>query len=268
MPTYNRTQLRDGVNADADLTADTYNFSLVNNSGNNYFTIEGQNSELPFTKASINTLVNCSFVTGSKNAGFSVNGNSTATFNLVVTDTISANDIKFRATNSLIYNINDTTASGSVFGIEGSYSSAAPSYLYESDFSAGTDNWVPHPVFGGNVTLAAPETVGGEADSLKATTDGGDQNWIFNITDSGLLATTGNSYEVTFDIYVFQNGGTFDWIHGDIISNITISQLNTWESKTITFTATSDGYALLRVNGTPTGAGDFYALKNIKFRQT
>ena len=121
MPTYTRTQLRDGVNADADLTAATYNFSLVNNSGNSYFTIEGKNSELPFTKASINTPVNCTFVTGSKNAGFSVNGNSTATFNLVVTDTISANDIKFRATNPLIYNINDTTASGSVFGIQASY---------------------------------------------------------------------------------------------------------------------------------------------------
>ena len=121
MPTYTRTQLRDGVNADNDLTAATYNFSLVNNSGNSYFTIEGQNDELPLTKASINALVNCSFVTGSKNAGFSVNGNSTATFNLVVTDTISANGIKFRAANSLIYNINDTTASGSVFGIQASY---------------------------------------------------------------------------------------------------------------------------------------------------
>lgn len=122
MPTYTRTQLRDGVNADANLTAATYNFSLVNNGGNIYFTIEGQNDELPFTKASINTPINCSFVTGSKNAGFSVSGNSTATFNLVVTDTINVNDIKFKATNSLIYSLGDTTASGSVFGIEASYS--------------------------------------------------------------------------------------------------------------------------------------------------
>ena len=122
MPTYTRTQLRDGVNADANLTAATYNFSLVNNGGNIYFTIEGKNDELPFTKASINTPVNCSFVTGSKNAGFSVSGNSTATFNLVVTDTINVNDIKFKATNPLIYSLGDTTASGSVFGIEASYS--------------------------------------------------------------------------------------------------------------------------------------------------
>lgn len=122
MSTLTRTQLRDGVNADTDLTAGTYNFSLVNNGGNSYFSIEGKNDELPFTKASINTPVNCSFVTGSKNAGFSVNGNSTATFNLVVTDTISANDIKFIATNPLIYHIDDPTSSGSIFGIEATYS--------------------------------------------------------------------------------------------------------------------------------------------------
>ena len=121
MPTYTRTQLRDGVNADADLTAATYNFSLVNNGDNSYFSIEGKNNELPFTKASINTPVNCTFVTGSKNAGFSVNGNSTATFNLVVTDTINANNIEFRATNPLIYSLGDSTASGSVFGIQASY---------------------------------------------------------------------------------------------------------------------------------------------------
>jgi len=121
MPTYTRTQLRNGVNADANLTAATYNFSLVNNGGNIYFTIEGKNDELPFTKASINTPVNCSFTTGSKNAAFSVEADKTATFNLVVTSTINTDNIKFRATNPLIYSLGDTTASGSVFGIEASY---------------------------------------------------------------------------------------------------------------------------------------------------
>ena len=120
MPTYTRTQLRDGVNADANLTSATYNFSLVNNGGNIYFTIEGENDELPFTKASINTPVNCSFVTGSKNAGFSVNGSSTATFNLVVTSTINASNIKFRATNTLVEN-QANPVTGSIFGIEASY---------------------------------------------------------------------------------------------------------------------------------------------------
>ena len=121
MPTYTRAQLRDGVNATANLTAGTYNFSLVNTGGNIYFNIEGKNNELPFTKASINTPVNCSFTTGSKNAAFSVEKGKTATFNLVVTSTINVNDIKFRATNPLIYHIADTTASGSVFGIQASY---------------------------------------------------------------------------------------------------------------------------------------------------
>ena len=121
MPTYTRTQLRNGVNADANLTAATYNFSLVNNGGNIYFTIEGKNDELPFTKASINTPVNCSFTTGSKNAAFSVEADKTATFNLVVTSTINTDNIKFRATNPLIYSLGVTTASGSVFGIEASY---------------------------------------------------------------------------------------------------------------------------------------------------
>ena len=121
MPTYTRTQLRNGVNADANLTAASYNFSLVNNGGNIYFTIEGKNDELPFTKASINTPVNCSFTTGSKNAAFSVEAHKTATFNLVVTSTINTDNIKFRATNPLIYSLGDTTASGSVFGIEASY---------------------------------------------------------------------------------------------------------------------------------------------------
>ena len=118
MPTLTRTQLRDGISPTGGLSAITYNFSLINNGGNSYFSIEGKNGELPFTKASINTPISCSFVTGSSNAGFSVNSNSTATFNLVVTSNIAEADIKFRATNPLIYSLDDLTASGSVFGIE------------------------------------------------------------------------------------------------------------------------------------------------------
>jgi hypothetical protein len=121
MPTLTRTQLRDGVNPTGGLSTATYNFSLDNNGGNIYFAIESKNAEFVFTKASINTPVNCTFVTGSKNAAFSVNANSTATFNLVVTSGINEADVKFRATNPLIYSLGDPTASGSVFGIEASY---------------------------------------------------------------------------------------------------------------------------------------------------
>jgi len=120
MPTYTRTQLRNGVSAAANLTAATYNFSLVNNTGNIYFSIEGKNGELPFTKATINTTVNCSFVTGYINPRLDVKGDSTATFNLVVTSTINASNIKFRATNTLVEN-QANPVTGSIFGIEASY---------------------------------------------------------------------------------------------------------------------------------------------------
>ena len=121
MPTLTRTQLRNGVNPTGGLSTTTYNFSLDNNGGNTYFAIESKNNESVFTKASINTPVNCTFVTGSKNAAFSVNANSTATFKLVVTSGIAEADVKFSATNPLIYSLGDPTASGSVFGIEATF---------------------------------------------------------------------------------------------------------------------------------------------------
>ena len=122
MPTYTRKQLRDGVNAVANLTAGTYNFELENTAKNIYFSIEGVNAQI-FNSASINTPVNCSFQTRSKNAAFSVVSGSTTTFNLVVTTTIPTTDIKFRATNPLVYNkpAQGVPVTGSFFGIEASY---------------------------------------------------------------------------------------------------------------------------------------------------
>lgn len=120
MPTYTRAQLRNGVTASADLTAGTYNFSLVNNIENTYFSIEGVNSFI-FQSSSLASLSNCTVVSGSRNAAFSVKGNSTATFNFVVTKTIPKEQIKFRATNPLIYSIGDITSSGSIKGIQASY---------------------------------------------------------------------------------------------------------------------------------------------------
>ena len=122
MPTYTRAQLRDGVNAVANLTAGTYTFTLNNNSGNNYFAIEGIDGAKIFNSASISNLTGCSAVSSSFNAGFSVNGDtSNAQFNLVVAKIIPTSDIRFKATNNLVYHIGDPTASGSVFGIEASY---------------------------------------------------------------------------------------------------------------------------------------------------
>lgn len=122
MPTYTRTQLRDGVNADANLTAGTYTFTLNNNSGNNYFAIEGIGGAKIFNSASISNLTGCSSVSNPFNAGVSVNGDtSNAQFDLVVTTEIPTSDIRFKATNNLVYHINDPEASGSIFGIEASY---------------------------------------------------------------------------------------------------------------------------------------------------
>ena len=122
MPTYTRTQLRDGIQADSNLTVGTYTFTLDNNSGNNYFAIEGVNGAQIFNSASIDNLSKCSAVSSSFNAGFSVNGKtSDAQFDLVVTTEIPTSDVRFKATNNLVYHIDDPTASGSVFGIEASY---------------------------------------------------------------------------------------------------------------------------------------------------
>ena len=121
MPTYTRAQLRDGVNADNNLTAATYGFQLENNSATlYYFSIEGKNGTKVFNSASIAN-ADCDFVTGSVNSSFIVRSGSTATFDLVVTKTIDANDIEFRAPNGLYYSLGDNTASGSIFGIEASY---------------------------------------------------------------------------------------------------------------------------------------------------
>ncbi len=123
MATFTRAELREGAYASTNFTAaTTYNFTLTNNTGNSYFAIESKNGESVFNKASITNNVNCSFVTGAKNAAFSVNGNSSPTFDLVVNEEIAKEDIKFTATNSLVYSLGDPTSSGSIMGIEVSYS--------------------------------------------------------------------------------------------------------------------------------------------------
>ena len=122
MAIFTRDELRGGVYAPANFTVDTYNFTLDNNAGNSYFAIESKNGESIFNKASIINNVNCSFVTGSKNAAFSVNGNSSPTFGLVINEEIAKEDIKFTATNSLVYSLGDPTSSGSIMGIEVNYS--------------------------------------------------------------------------------------------------------------------------------------------------
>lgn len=119
MATLTRTQLREGVNPPADLTVGDYNFTLTNTAHNIYFSIEGQDA-LIFNSASITSPVGCSFTSGLKNAATPITSGSTSTFTLSVTTDIPKEDIKFRATNTLVYNqANPVTAS--IFGVEAEY---------------------------------------------------------------------------------------------------------------------------------------------------
>lgn len=121
MPTYTRTQLRDGVTASADLTTGAKTFTLVNDLPNvTYFNIEGTvyiSDSLPFYRqifnsASVTSLVNCSMVTESMHAGFIVNPSSTATFSFTPSVTIPASHIKFIAANPTVLSGSTTTVYG------------------------------------------------------------------------------------------------------------------------------------------------------------
>ena len=127
MPTYTRTQLRDGVTASANLTTGAKTFTLVNNvSTTSYFIIEGTTFSEPsspyggiayrqiFNSASVTSLVNCIMVTESVHAAFIVNPSSTATFSFTPSVTIPAAHIKFIATNPTILSGSTST----VYGIE------------------------------------------------------------------------------------------------------------------------------------------------------
>ena len=122
MPTISKVDLYNGVKPSANITSNA-NFELRNNAGNTYFNIEGQNDTALFNTATITSLVNCSVVSGSISAGFSVNGMSTASFTLNLGGvTIAQENIRFLANNSKVYSTGDSTASGSFFGIDLTYS--------------------------------------------------------------------------------------------------------------------------------------------------
>lgn len=113
---FTKAQLREGVKPTNNLTVTTHTFSIENNIGNTYFVIESQNNAFIFNSASISNPVNCSFVAEPKHAAFCINAKSTATFNLIVTNEIPKEDIKYIATNPLVYSLDDSTASGSILG--------------------------------------------------------------------------------------------------------------------------------------------------------
>ena len=130
MPTYTRTDLRNGVTASADLSVGATTFTLVNDIPNvTYFNIEGTTFSDPsspyggiayrqiFNSASISSLTNCTVITESVHAGFIVNPSSTASFSFTPSITIPASHIKFIATNPTVLSGSVTT----VYGVNLSY---------------------------------------------------------------------------------------------------------------------------------------------------
>lgn len=130
MATFTRLQLRTYQTDSADFSV-ARTFELVNNlSTTAYFNIEGERLYISksgvfagygykdvFNSASLSSLVNCSVVTESVHAGFIVDPNSTATFTFTPSSTIAKEEVKFIASNTLVYSLGDNTASGSAFGV-------------------------------------------------------------------------------------------------------------------------------------------------------
>jgi len=117
MATFTKRQLRNYVNDSANFSGNR-NFSLANNATTTaYFNIEGVNSKDIFNTASLTSLVNCSVITESMHAAFIINPNSTATFTFEPSATINKEDIRFIASNALVFNNDDPTASGSAVGV-------------------------------------------------------------------------------------------------------------------------------------------------------
>ena len=117
MATFTRLQLRNYVTDSADFSGNR-DFQLENNASTTaYFNIEGVNGKDVFNTASLSSLVNCSVISESVHAGFIINANSTASFSFEPSSTIAKEDVRFVASNTRVYNVNDSTASGSAFGV-------------------------------------------------------------------------------------------------------------------------------------------------------
>jgi len=124
---YTRLQLRDFQTSTADLTAQAYTFTLVNNNSSTaYFAMEGVRYwdgagfvyKTLFPSASLSSLTNCTVVSGSTNAGFIIDPNATATFIFTPTATIAKEQMQFSAPNARVFSLGDATASGSLLGVD------------------------------------------------------------------------------------------------------------------------------------------------------
>ena len=126
---FTRKQLRNFVTNSANFTAQAYTFTLENNTlADAYFAIEGATYHVSesgvfegdrykdvFNSASLSNLSNCSVVSGSVNAGFIVNPNTTATFNFTPTSLLNKDLVLFSAPNTLII---DSQSAEYLYGVD------------------------------------------------------------------------------------------------------------------------------------------------------
>lgn len=119
MPSFTREQLRSFTTNSANFTAQDYTFTLESNiSTTAGFSMEGKDGKQIMESSSITSLTNCSLVSSSNTVAFLIDKDSTATFTFTPTTTLLKEEVKMLAPNSVIYSIEDITASGSYFGAD------------------------------------------------------------------------------------------------------------------------------------------------------
>lgn len=206
MADYTRLQLRSFQTSSEDWSAETPCTLINNNSSTAYFAMEGErywdgakfSYKDVFNSASLSTLINCSVVTGSTNAGFIINPMATASFNLTPSSTIPKALVKFSAPNAIVYSLGDTTASGSLLGVTFSLGSAI-SYLLDD--------------YGGSVAAYSfrqlSSTYSGPAIKVQDTVGGATQDIGFNGSgelDTEALLTYANTNDVFVETWYDQSG--------------------------------------------------------------
>ncbi len=206
MADYTRLQLRSFQTSSEDWSAETPCTLINNNSSTAYFAMEGErywdgakfSYKDVFNSASLSTLINCSVVTGSTNAGFIINPMATASFNLTPSSTIPKALVKFSAPNAIVYSLGDTTASGSLLGVTFSLGSTI-SYLLDD--------------YGDSVAAYSfrqlSSTYSGPAIKVQDTVGGATQDIGFNGSgelDTEALLTYANTNDVFVETWYDQSG--------------------------------------------------------------
>jgi surface protein len=197
--TYTRLQLRDFQTSSVDLTAKSHTFTLVNNNSSTaYFAMEGvrywSGTEFVykdvFNSASLSSLVNCTVVSGSTNAGFIIDPNATATFDFTPTATIAKSQMQFSAPNAIVYSVADTTASGSLLGVDLNLDGGIYVFANKTELQTGVNLWISDntaalATYGEiNTWDVSAVTDMGELFLEKTTFNSNISNWdVSNVTD-------------------------------------------------------------------------------------